>query len=141
VHSLASLIKISVLLATMILITRYPYSRLSLPGGLIFGGILSWLFLQALNTKPKASYILSYGILIKFLVWILLMWFAGTYSFILLFFDPMLEALLRFISNDRLFIPLTAQHPELKKHFRERYQAYMELPVLSVISPLFKWLF
>ena len=59
----------------------------------------------------------------------------------LLFFDPMVEAILRQVSRDRLFIPLLKQHPSLEKLFRKRYQVYMELPVWSVINPFLRWIF
>ena len=140
-HSLISLIKIITLLGCMIFITRNPFARLSLPAGLILGSGVSALLLRLSGTRPKVSYLISYGMLIKLLVWIVLIWFFGMYSFIFLFFDPMLEALLRFISRDQLFIPLIQQYPPLQQLFRNRYQLYMELPVLSVISPLFRWLF
>jgi len=140
-HALASLVRISILLLCMIFITRYPYVRLSLPIGLILGGLVSGLILLAAGTRPKNSYLVSYGMLIKFTAWIMIIWFFNAYAFIFLFFDPMLEALLRLVSNDRLFIPLTRQHPALMGLFRQRYQLYMELPVFSVISPLFRWLF
>ncbi len=141
IHALGSLLKISVFLSCMIFMTRDPLARLSLPIGLILGGLASGVMLMITGTRSKVSYLLSYGMLIKFLVWILLIWFLGSYAFIFLFFDPMLEALLRFISEDRLFIPLTRQYPSLYRLFCKRYQLYMELPVLSVISPLFRWLF
>jgi hypothetical protein len=139
-HSLASLIKISVLLLCLIYLPQIPISRLSLPIGLVLGGLLSGLFLAISGTKPKSSYLLSYGMLIKFMVWTLLIWFLESYAFIFLFFDPMLEALLRFLSNERLFIPLVKQYPQLDHLFRNQYQLYMELPVLSVMNPLLKWL-
>ena len=141
VHSLASLVKISVLLCSMVFLSAYPFDRLSLAIGLVSGSILSGLLHLALNTKSKVSYLISYGMLIKLLVWFLLIWFFGSYAFIFLFFDPMLEAFLRLISGDRLFIPLGRQYPALYQSFCKRYQLYMELPVLSVISPLFRWLF
>ncbi|HEC44060.1 MAG TPA: J domain-containing protein [Bacteroides sp.] len=140
VHSLASLIKISVLLLCLIYVPQIPFSRLSLPIGLVLGGLLSGFFLAISGTKPKSSYLLSYGMLIKILVWTLLIWFLDSYAFIFLFFDPMLEALLRFLSNERLFIPLVKQYPQLDHLFRNQYQLYMELPVLSVMNPLLKWL-
>jgi hypothetical protein len=68
-------------------------------------------------------------------------WIFGSYAAIYLFFDPLLEAILRLVSGDRLFIPLTRQYPPLQQLFLKRYQLYMELPVLSVVSPLFIWLF
>ena len=69
------------------------------------------------------------------------LYFFGTYALILLFFDPMIEVILRQISGDRLFIPLLKQHPSLDKLFRKRYQVYLELPVWSVINPFFRWIF
>ncbi len=140
-HSLSSLIKIISLLASMIFITRNPYASFSLPVGLVIGGILSGTVLLASGTRPKVSYLLSYGMLIKFLVWLIMILFFGGYAAVFLFFDPMLEALLRFISKDRLFIPLTRQYPQLYRLFCQQYQLYFELPVWSVISPLFRWLF
>ncbi|MFC2112974.1 J domain-containing protein [Bacteroidota bacterium] len=140
-HSAASLIKVSVFLACMIFITMSPISRLSLPVGLILGGLFSRIFLLLVSTKPKTSYLVSLGMLIKILVWIVLIWFFQSYAYIYLFFDPMFEALLRLLSGDRLFIPIMKEYPPLRKLFCKQYQLYMELPVLSVISPLFKWLF
>ncbi len=141
VHGIVSLVKISVLLASMIFITRDPLARLSLPIGLFLGGLAAGIILVISGTRSKVSYLLSWGMLIKILVWIVLIWFLGAYAFIFLFLDPMLEALLRFLSKDRLFIPLLPQYPALYRAFCKRYQLYMELPVLSVISPLFRWLF
>ena len=140
-HACASLIKLFTLMSCMIFITPQPYARLSLPIGLVSGGVISALFLFLSGTKSKVSFLLSYGMLIKFMVWGILLWFFGGYSFIYLFLDPMLEALLRLLSGDRLFIPLVSQYPELNRLFRNHYQLYMELPVFSVISPLFRWLF
>jgi hypothetical protein len=140
VHALVSMIKISVLISSMIFITRNPYARLSLPIGIVLGGAAAWIFLLLSGTRSKVSYLVSYGMMIKFSVWFLLIWFFHGYAFIFLFLDPMLEALLRLISADRLFIPLIKQYPALNNLFRNHYQLYMELPVFSVISPLFRWL-
>ena len=75
------------------------------------------------------------------LFWLLGMYFFGEYAFLGLFFDPIIEAILRFISRDRLFIPLLGQHPGLTALLRNRYQFYLELPVWSVINPFFRWIF
>lgn len=125
----------------MVYITNVPFARFSLPIGLILGGFISGFLFLATGTRPKVAYLISYGMLIKFFVWVLLIGFFGSYAFIFLFFDPMLEALLRLLSKDNLFIPLTQQYPPLHKLFCQQYQLYMELPVLSIISPLFRWLF
>lgn len=141
IHALSSLLKISVLLGCMFFLTPAPLARFSLPIGLVAGGIVSGMLFLSTNTRPKVSYLISYGMLIKFLVWLVMIWIFGSYAAIYLFFDPLLEAILRLVSGDRLFIPLTRQYPPLQQLFAKRYQLYMELPVLSVVSPLFRWLF
>ncbi len=141
IHSMASIIKIIVLVLSLIFISYGSFARFSLPIGLILGGTASALLLLVSGTRPKVSYLISYGMLIKFFVWVLIIGFFGSYAFIFLFFDPMLEALLRFISKDKLFVPVTRQYPPLDKLFYKQYQLYMELPVLSVISPLLRWIF
>ena len=141
IHALVSIVKISVLVLSVVFITSGPLARFNLPIGLILGGLGSGLLLLMTGTRPKVSYLISYGMIIKFLVWLSLIGFFGSYAFIFLFFDPMLEALLRYISKDKLFIPITRQYQPLHDLFHKQYQLYMELPVLSVISPLFRWLF
>jgi hypothetical protein len=140
-HTVSSVIKIAILTLFVILIQSKPLVNLSVPAGIIVGSILSWVFLRFFNTYPKVSYLLSFGMIIKIFIWMVSLYFGGTYALILLFFDPMVEAILRQISGDRLFIPLLKQHPSLDKLFRKRYQVYLELPVWSVINPFFRWIF
>ncbi len=140
-HMASSLLKIAMLALSMFFIQNKPMANLSVPAGVISGSILSWAFLRTFNTFPKVSYLLSYGMIIKIFIWMINLYFFGTYALILLFFDPMIEAILRQISGDRLFIPLPKQHPSLDKLFRKRYQVYLELPVWSVINPFFRWIF
>jgi hypothetical protein len=140
-HAVSSLIKIAMLVLSMLFIQSKPLANLSIPAGVITGSMLSWGFLRVFNTHPKVSYLLSYGMIIKIFIWVVNLYFFGIYALILLFFDPMVEAILRQISGDRLFIPLIKQHPSLDKLFRKRYQVYLELPVWSVINPFFRWIF
>lgn len=140
-HSVSSLIKIGVFFSCIFFLKIQPLANLSIPAGIIAGSLVSWGFLKIFNTHPKSSYLLSYGMIIKGIIWGVCLFFFGTYALILLFFDPMIEAILRQISGDRLFIPLMKQHPSLDKLFRKRYQVYMELPVWSVVSPFFRWIF
>jgi hypothetical protein len=140
-HSICSLIKLAILFSSMFLLQNKPLANLSILAGIITGSLVSWLFLWVFNTHPKVSYLLSYGMIIKIIIWAIALYFFGTYALILLFFDPMVEAVLRQISGDRLFIPLLKQHPSLEKLFHRRYQLYLELPVWSVINPFFKWIF
>ncbi len=140
-HSFSSLIKITMLVLSMLVIQHKPLANLSIPAGIITGSIVSWGFLRFFHTLPKVSYLFSFGMIIKIILWMVNLYFFGTYALILLFFDPLVEAILRQISGDRLFIPLLKQHPSLDKLFRRRYQVYLELPVWSVINPFFRWIF
>ncbi len=140
-HVICSLIKIAMLALSMFFIQSKPLANLNIPAVIISGSIVSWAFLRVFNTHPKVSYLLSYGMIIKIFIWVINLYFFGTSALILLFFDPMIEAILRWISGDRLFIPLLKQHPSLDKLFRKRYQVYLELPVWSVINPFFRWIF
>ena len=140
-HGVSSLIKIAMLVLSMLLIQSKPFANLSVPAGVITGSFVSWGFLRIFNTHPKVSYLLSYGMIIKICIWMVNLYFFETYALILLFFDPMIEAILRQISGDRLFIPLLKQHPSLDKLFRRQYQVYLELPIWSVINPFFRWIF
>ena len=140
-HVASSLIKIAMLALSMFFIQSKPWANLSIPAGIISGSMVSWAFLRVFSTHPKVSYLLSYGMIIKIFIWVINLYFFGTSALILLFFDPMVEAILRQISGDRLFIPLLKQHPSLDKLFRKRYQVYMELPVWSVVNPFFRWIF
>jgi hypothetical protein len=140
-HSICSLIKITILLSSIFFIKIQSIANLSIPAGIITGSVVSWGFLKAFNTHPKTSYLLSLGMIIKVVIWGICLFFSGTYALILLFFDPLVEAILRQISGDRLFIPILKQHPSLDKLFRKRYQVYLELPVWSVINPFFRWIF
>ncbi len=140
-HSISSLLKLAILVSSMVFIQSKPMVNLSIPVGIIAGSMVSWGFLRIFNTQPKVSYLFSYGMIIKIIIWVVSLYFFGTYAVIFLFFDPMVEAILRQISGDRLFIPLLKQHPSLEKLFRKRYQVYLELPVWSVINPFFKWIF
>ena len=140
-HAASSVIKVAILTLSMFFFQSKPFVNISIPAGIIGGSMLSWSFLRIFNTYPKVSYLLSFGMIIKICIWMVCLYFFGTYALILLFFDPMVEAILRQISGDRLFIPLLKQHPSLDKLFRKRYQVYLELPVWSVINPFFRWIF
>ncbi len=140
-HLISSFIKMTILFSCIFFLKIQPLANLSIPAGIVSGSLVSWGFLKAFNTQPKTSYLLSYGMIIKGVIWVICLYFFGTYALILLFFDPMVEAILRQISGDRLFIPILKQHSSLDTLFRKRYQVYMELPVWSVINPFFRWIF
>jgi hypothetical protein len=140
IHSICSIIKILSIVTCLVFIRIEPWSHFSLPTGIALGSLLSLLLLTLSSTKPKSSYLLNPGMMIKILIWLVCIYFLQGYAALLLFFDPMIEATLRFISRDNIFIPVVKQHPEIETLLRNRYQFYLELPIWSVINPFFRWL-
>ena len=141
VHLSTSIIKTASILFTFLIINKEPFKDWNLIIGIFLGGAVSSLLLMITGTRSKVSYLLSYGLMIKIIIWLISFFFFKGYALLLLFFDPMIEALLRYISDDDLFKPILPQDPELIKLFNDKYQLYLELPVWSVLFPFFKWLF
>ena len=141
VHGSCSILKIICLAFCIYFFKSEPFTYFGIPAGIIAGTTISWLVSALFSTRPKLTCFLSYGMIIKFTVWLVCIWFIGKYAIILLFFDPMVEVILRQASGDRLFIPLVEQHPRINHLLKNRYQVYLELPIWSVLNPLFRWLF
>lgn len=62
-------------------------------------------------------------------------------AFLMIFFDPLIEGLLRISSKHKLFKPIIRQYPELDNLLANQYQMYLEIPPVTVIYPFYKWLF
>ena len=141
IHSFCSLIKLIAISACIILIRKEPYSYFSLPAGIVSGSFFSCLFAFIFSTKSKVTYLLSPGMIIKILIWLICIYFLGELSILFLFFDPLVEVIIRHISRDRMFFPILKQAPKIETLLKNRYQLYLEMPVWSVINPFFRWLF
>jgi curved DNA-binding protein CbpA len=141
VHLSSTLAKIICIALCLWLIKKDPWSAFGFPAGIFSGSLCSFLITIIFRTKPKTSYLLSMGMIIKILIWLVCIYLFGAYAIFLLFFDPIFEATMRYFSRDRLFLPILKQHPDLEILFSRGYQLYLELPVWSVINPFFRWLF
>lgn len=156
-HSLASLLKVfSILLSLLV----FPVDSIlwSLVAGIFSGAILSFLVLKIARVKSKVSYLITPGLLIKMAIWLFSLYMISTvgpgfnivvsgYVYLvvagLLFFLDMVFDLLMgiFPFYHRLFRPVKRQGTILDALYRDGYQNYQELPVYSVIYPLYKWIF
>ena len=156
-HRLASVIKVLSMILAMFL---FPVDSLlwRLLAGIAIGGLLSFLLLLLARVKSKVSYLFTPGLLIKLAVWLLALSLISTlgpgfniavssYVYLvvagLLFFLDMLFDLVMglFPFYRSLFRPLKKQGTVLDSLYRDGYQNYQELPVYSVIYPLFRWIF
>lgn len=140
VHSVLPFIKISVAIISVFFLRINFLKDYALFLGFLAGGLVSLLVLLFTRTRSKVSYLLSFGMLIKISIWAVAIFFFKSYALLMLFFDPFIEATLRYIS-DKLFKPLIKQYYPLEILFNNDYQLYLELPVWSAIVPFFRWLF
>ena len=156
-HRLASMLKISSILISLLV---FPVDSIlwKLVAGILSGGLLSFLLLKMAKVKSKVSYLFTPGLLIKAAIWLFSLYMISTvgpgfnitisaYVYLvvagLLFFLDMAFDLVMgiFPFYRKLFKPVSRQGTILDSLYRDGYQNYQELPVYSVIYPLFRWLF
>jgi hypothetical protein len=156
IHSVNTLIKITTLLACMIFIDIHSLLwRIII--GFVLSGIVCSLILIISRTKSNVSYLFNFNLITRVCIWLFLIselshiglhpfdistsdviFFAVT---AIIFFDCILMQGIGMILGKHSSIPIIGQYNEVKKLFDNGYTAYNELPVFSVIYPLFKWIF
>jgi hypothetical protein len=157
IHRLSTMVKIFSILAFLIL---FPVDSIlwRFISGLFAGTLLSFLLLGISGVRPRVTYLVTPGLLIKVVIWIgalLLVSEAGpgfnmqttglvyiVVTGLLFFLDMLFDLVMGFFPfYRRLFRPLFKQGPVLESLYSDGYQNYMELPVYSMIYPLFRWFF
>ncbi len=156
-HRIASLIKLfSILLALFL----FPVDSIlwRFLAGVLAGLLLSSLVLRVAGVRSRVSYLLTPGLLIKVLIWVgalLLISETGpgfnirtsglvyiVVAGLLFLLDMVFDLVMGFFPFYRgLFRPVVKQGTVLDRLYREGYQNYLELPVYSVLYPLFRWIF
>jgi len=156
-HRLVSLIKV---LSCLGFLVFFPVHSViwRFIAGLMMGGIISTIILNISKVRSKVSYLLTPGLIVKAAVWIIalsLISSAGpgfniqlsSYVYLvvaglLFLLDMIFDLVLGFFSFYRkMFRPIPPQGAILDAIYKEGYQNYQELPVYSVLFPLFRWLF
>jgi len=156
-HRLTSLVKALTILASIVF---FPVESIlwRFIAGLFMGGILSATLLRLVKVRSKVSYLLTPGLIVKAIIWMVCLGLISKigpgfdiqisgYVYLvvagLLFLLDMLFDLVigLFPFYRRMFRPLIPQGKVLESLYGEGYQNYQELPVYSVIYPLFRWLF
>lgn len=156
-HRLASLLKI---LSILICLLEFPVDSIlwRLVAGIICGGMLSFFLLKIAKVKSKVSYLFTPTLLIKAAIWLVSLYMISTvgpgfniamsgYVYLvvaglLFFLDMVFDLVLGvFPFYRRLFRPIKRQGTILDSLYRDGYQNYQELPVYSVVYPLFRWIF
>ena len=156
-HRISSLVKVASILGVVVFL---PVDSLlwSFMAGILAGGILSTCILAVAHVRSKVSYLLTPGLILKAGIWIFSLSLISTvgpgfniqttgYVYLvvtgLLFLPDMLfDLVMGFFPFYRWFFrPVIRQGKILDGLYSEGYQNYQELPVYSVLFPLFRWLF
>jgi hypothetical protein len=125
--------------------------------GLMLGGIISKLYLMISRTKSNISYLISFGLVIRVIIWLFCIIIISrfyskpfdiyTNDYIrfavtaIIIFDSFLMQLINLLLGKYSSKPISLQFPETTKKFNEGYAVYNDIPVISVVYPLFKWIF
>lgn len=156
-HKLSSMIKI-VSILTCLLVFPVESILWRFLAGLVTGGLFSALLLAVFRVRSRVSYLLTPALLLKGLIWIFALYQISEFgpglniqtsghvyivvAGLLFFLDMLFDLLLGFLPFYRkLFHPMVRQGKMLESLYREGYQNNLELPVYSVLFPLFRWLF
>ncbi|MEN8202489.1 MAG: J domain-containing protein [Bacteroidota bacterium] len=156
-HRLASLFKV---LAITISLIFFPMESIlwRFIAGMVAGGVLSSVLLGFARVRSRVSYLLTPSLLIKAVIWIFSLFSISTlgpgfniqisgYVYIvvaglLFLLDMIFDLILGFFPfYQNLFRPVIKQGVVLDSLYNDGYRNYQELPVYSVVFPLFKWLF
>ena len=156
-HKLSSLVKI-ISIGTCLVVFPVESFMWRFLAGMLIGGILSRFLLGVADVRPKVSYLFTPGLLIKALIWILAIYKISNFgpgfniqttgnvyivvAGLLFFLDMLFDLVLGFFPfYHKLFRPVVRQGKILESLYKEGYQNNMELPVYSVLFPIFRWLF
>jgi len=156
-HRITSLLKVLAILASLIFL---PLDSIlwRFIAGLAGGGMLSSAILGLAKVRSRVTYLFTPSLLIKAVIWIIALLSISTsgpgfniqisgYVYIvaaglLFLLDMIFDLIFGFFPfYQRLFRPIIAQGTVLDSLYKEGYRNYQELPVYSMLFPLYKWLF
>lgn len=125
--------------------------------GMVIGGSISSLVLLFTRTKSNVGYLFSYGSLFRVGVWIFVIAKVSQFSIepfnittsdyiyfvitAIVLFDCFLMQLVNFTFGKYSSKPITKQYAAANQMFNIGYRAYNDVTVISVVYPLFKWIF
>jgi len=156
IHSLNALIKILSIVSCVIFLDISSHVwRIIIGIGL--GGLISSIVLLSTWTKSNVSYLFSYSMLFRVSVWIFIIAIIShlsiapfdiiTSNYIhfviiaIIFFDCLLMQLVNYLFGKYSSKPMTKQYAAANQKFSDGYRVYNDVTVISVVYPLFKWIF
>lgn len=156
IHCVNVLLKILSIAGCLIFLNLSSYTW-RLIAGIIAGALTSCLILFVSDTKSNVSYLVSYGFVFRVILWVACIALISKFymqpfdiqtsdsiQFVItaiVIFDSFVMQLTGLILGRYASKPIIPQFPESASRLNEGYSAYNDIPILSVIYPLFKWIF
>jgi hypothetical protein len=156
VHTAGMLIRVISLVA-LLLFSGLSSVVWKVIAGLIAGGFLSALLFILSGTKSNMSYLFSIGLIIRIFLWLLAIVVVSRFYFdpfnvytsdsihfvvvAIVLFDSLLMQLIGLVLGNSSSIPVFRQYPETIKKMQEGYVVYNDIPVISFLYPIFKYIF
>ena len=125
--------------------------------GMLIGGLISSLVLLLTRTKSNVSYLFSIGTIFRVGLWIFIIaqvsdfrlkpFNISTSDYIffaitaIVIFDCFLMQFVNFAFGKYSSKPIINQYPDINQKFVDGYKVYNDVTVISVVYPLFKWIF
>jgi hypothetical protein len=123
--------------------------------GFFIGFILSEIVLFSTHTKSTVTFLFTPSLLIRSAIWLIIIMSSsyfqlhplnivtsenmyGIVTFIFIF-DTFLAQFLNFVSKKQCNTPILRQHPLIQSYLEKKYQFGYDMPVLTVLYPVFKW--
>ncbi len=155
VHSLITVVKIVSILFFLIF-TNISSTIWKIIFGFITGGLLGSLILVLTRTRSNVSHLFNYGTIVRICIWFLSVLTVSVFHFSpfdvstsdfiyfvitsILLFDCLLMQLTDLLMGRHSPKRLFEQYPDLNKKLNDGFIEYNEVPVVSVIFPVFKWI-
>jgi hypothetical protein len=156
IHTINMIIRILAIIVSLIIL---PISSIvwRIILGMIAGGFMNAFLLLVTRTKSNVSYLFSYGAIFRILLWLFLillitqfdptLWNISTNDSVyfvivaIVVFDSFLMQLLGFVLGRYASKPVIRQYPEVTSKFDEGFLAYNDVPLISFLYPVYKWIF
>ncbi len=156
IHSVNSFIKITGILSGILYLNISSFLwRIII--GIAVGGVLNGMVLLISRTKSNVSFLFDFNLTSRIIIWMILFFELSNFSYhpfnistsdfvyfvvtAIIFFDCILMQLIDMIPGKYSSKLLFRQYSEVEKQFDSGYKVYNDIPVFSVIYPLFKWIF
>jgi hypothetical protein len=156
IHSLSILLKVTALVGCLAFLNLSSFAwRFIL--GLLTGGILTRLLLTITRTKSNITYLYSIDLFVRVILWITAICIVSRFylypfnivsndaiHFVIaaiIILDSFIMQIISLVVGKQSAHPVFKQYSETTARFNEGYIVYNDVPIISILYPLYKWIF